>query len=372
MAPRIAAVMRAMVLFSRKYGRMSYHDIANKCGTSKSSAARICLQESTKKKLVKKVTDKTPTKFTSGRGRPRKVSNRSARKLLRTLRDMQVRNFHITVKNAVEKSGLSLEMARRRTFSRYLNEEGYNYLQARKKGLLSENDRKLRLPFAREMRPKVRQNPDFWTNEVAFFLDGVSFIHKYNPQSGASCSKARVWRRKGEDLKFTSKASKNLAGGRRLHVLVAIAYGKGVILKVPYEKMSGEFFGLFIRRNFNLAFAQAGPKTNGRRLFVMDNDPSQRSKAAAKALKDIEAKLLEIPARSPDVDCIENVFNLVKRFLEEEAIALNITKECFEEFKQRVLNAFDSIPVAVIDNIILSMNKRIEAILTCKGHRTKY
>ena len=203
---------------------------------------------------------------------------------------------HDRKKRGSLKSGLSLEMASRRTFSRYLNEEGYSYLQARKKGLLSENDRKLRLRFAREMKRKVRQNPDFWTNEVAFFLDGVSFIHKYNPQSSASRSKARVWRRKGESLKFTSKASNNLAGGRRLHVLVSIAYGNGVILKVPYEKMSWEFFGLFIRRNFNLAFAQAGPKTNGRRLFVMDNDPSQRSKAAAKALEDIEAELLEIPA----------------------------------------------------------------------------
>ena len=134
MAPRIAAVMRAMVLFSRKYGRMSYRDIANKCGTSKSSAARICLQESTKKKLVKKVTDKTPTKFTSGRGRPRKVSNRSVRKLLRTLRDMQVRNFHITVKTVVEKSGLSLEMASRRTFSRYLTRKVITTCKPEKRG----------------------------------------------------------------------------------------------------------------------------------------------------------------------------------------------------------------------------------------------
>jgi len=72
------------------------------------------------------------------------------------------------------------------------------------------------------------------------------------------------------------------------------------------------------------------------------------------------------------VDCIENVFNLVKRFLEEGAIALNITNESFEEFKQRMLTVFDSIPVAVVDNIILSMKERIEAVLTCKGHRTKY
>ena len=128
LALRITVVKRATVLFSRKYGRACYRDIANKCGISKSSAAKICLQESTEKKLVKNVTEKTSTKLASGRGRPRKVSHRSVRKLLRTLRDMQIRNVHITVKNVVENSGLSLEMASKRTFSRYLNEEGYSYL----------------------------------------------------------------------------------------------------------------------------------------------------------------------------------------------------------------------------------------------------
>jgi len=102
-------------------------------------------------------------------------------------------------------------------------------------------------------------------------------------------------------------------------------------LKVPYEKMSGEFFGLFIRRNFNLAFAQAGPKTNGRRLFVIDNDPWQRSKAAAKALEDIEAELLEIPERSPDVDCIENIFNETKKrelLILQRNVSKNSNSEC--------------------------------------------
>ena len=73
------------------------------------------------------------------------------------------------------------------------------------------------------------------------------------------------------------------------------------------------------------------------------------------------------------MDCIENVFHLLKRYLEEEeAIALNITRESFVEFKQRVLRAFDNIAVEVIDNIISSMKNRIEAILASKGHRTKY
>ena len=112
---------------------------------------------------------------------------------------------------------------------------------------------------------------------------------------------------------------------------------------------------------------------NRRTLFVMDNDPSQRSKSATMALTEIEAELLEIAPGSPDINCIENVFHLVKRYLEEEAIAENITDETsVEQFKQRVFRALDSIPSGVIDNIILSMNLRIEAILLGKRHRTKY
>ena len=78
------------------------------------------------------------------------------------------------MKSLVEKSGLTLQIASRRTFSRYLNEQGYVYLQVREKGLLiSENDRNLRLRFASEMSRTVKENPAFWTNEVAFFLDAV-------------------------------------------------------------------------------------------------------------------------------------------------------------------------------------------------------
>ena len=91
------------------------------------------------------------------------------------------------------------------------------------------------------------------------------------------------------------------------------------------KKFSGKFFGLFIRRNLNCVCTSRAE--NEWEAIVMDNDPSQRSKAAAKALEDIKAELLEIPACSPDVDCIENVFNLVKCFLEEEMALDRLEKE---------------------------------------------
>ena len=91
-------------------------------------------------------------------------------KLVRALKELRARNCtNITAKCIVEQSGLNFEMASRRTFSRYLNESGYSYLQARKKGLLSENDRKLHVRFACKLKCVVAENPQFWANEVAFY-----------------------------------------------------------------------------------------------------------------------------------------------------------------------------------------------------------
>ena len=76
----------------------------------------------------------------------------------------------------------------------------------------------------------------------------------------ATQPKSRVWRKKGEGLNITEKGSKELAGGRRLHVMVVVAYGKGVILKEAYEKMNGPFFANFVKKHFNLCFAKAATK----------------------------------------------------------------------------------------------------------------
>ena len=121
-------------------------------------------------------------------------------------------------------------------------------------------------------------------HDVAFYLDGVSFVFKSNPLSGAMAPKARVWRRKRKGLTITAKGSKDLARGKRLHVMVAIAYNKGAILCEPYDKTNGKFFASFIRQHFNLCFGRAGPKRDGKCLFAMDNDPSQIFKVAKNAL----------------------------------------------------------------------------------------
>ena len=157
-----------------------------------------------------------------------------------------------------------------------------------------------------------------------------------------------------------------------LHVMVAMAYRHGVIVREPYEKLNEKFFANFVREHFNLCFGRAGPKRNRSREFVMDNDSSQTSKAAMNALQETESELLRIPARSPYLNPIENIFNVVKDTSEKEAIERNITKETFEEFKTKVLRTLGDVDPAIIDRAIDSMPTRIKLIIQGNGYRTKY
>ena len=54
-----------------------------------------------------------------------------------------------------------------------------------------------------------------------------------------------IRRKKQEGLQTTTKGSKDLAGGRRLQLIAAIGYGRGVICAEPYERMSGTLHVLY-------------------------------------------------------------------------------------------------------------------------------
>lgn len=251
-----------------------------------------------------------------------RLTARDKRLLLRMLVKMRKTNWNVTVMSMVKEAGLDPLLMHRRTYTRYLNAVGFNFLQAWKKGLLSEKDKLVTLKYARFMKSVLKHYPDFYTAHIAFYLDRVSFVHKYNPMKYGCQTKSRVWRMRGEGLTITAKGNKDLAGGPGLHLIVAVAEGKGIILKETYVKMTGQFFATFIRQYFNITFAKAGPKANSGRLFIMDNDPSQCSKKSMQALNEIEAELYHIPPRSPDLNPIENVFHLLKKRLQQLAIEM--------------------------------------------------
>ena len=62
--------------------------------------------------------------------------------LMRTLHIMRRTRRQITVMSLVRETGLDPTLVHRRTFSKYLNPLGFKFLQVRKKGLLSDENKK--------------------------------------------------------------------------------------------------------------------------------------------------------------------------------------------------------------------------------------
>ena len=66
--------------------------------------------------------------------------------------------------------------------------------------------------------------------------------------------------------------------------------------------------------------------------ILVDDDPSQNSKVVMAAIQQINGKFFRIPARSPDLDPIENLFHLARKNLNIDARSRHITTETMEQF----------------------------------------
>ena len=152
---------------------------------------------------------------------------------------------------------------------------------------------------------------------MAFYLDGVSFVHKSNPMKEATSPLARLWRKRNEGLSLTAKGSKDLAGGRRLHL------------------------------NFS----------KGEENAIAAWHSTERNPASFSRIS---------------LNPIENVFHIVKRQLREDAKLKRIERETWNEFVTRVKLTIQNTPISYIDKTIESMPNRIKEIIKSKGRRIKY
>ena len=135
-----------------------------------------------------------------------------------------------------------------KTLRRLVHRHGYKYIQACRKGILTVADQERRLKFARGIKREYTSS--LWTEQVAFYLDGVSFIHKHKPANQARSTQGRIWRKRVEGLSIgcTAKGSHCGSGGRMAKFMVAISYREGVVLCEQYDKLDGHYFKDLVER----------------------------------------------------------------------------------------------------------------------------
>ena len=190
---------RALVLLLNHEKNYSQRQIASIVKISKSSVFDIIKKsnERNKQRIVNKKESK--------RGRPRLLSERDKRRLKRVVKKLRQSDPNFSVMEIVKASGINMNCASYRTFLRYIRTLGYGYYNSRRKGVLIGKDLKKRKQFAREA---LQKEDSYWTKEIAFYLDGVSFVYKGNPLSDVIKPKGRIWRKRSEGLQLSTKGSK--------------------------------------------------------------------------------------------------------------------------------------------------------------------
>ena len=133
--------------------------------------------------------------------------------------------------------------------------------------------------------------------------------------------------------------------------------------------MTGTLFARIVRRMFPGILS--GVDKPSRRV-LLDNEPCQNCAAAVRAFAAVGAQRLRIPPRSPDLNPIENIFNITKQALARTAVRDHIERETEAQFAERVQRTLRDVAMLHADRTIESMPTRVRLIANGNGHRSRY
>ena len=105
---------------------------------------------------------------------------------------------------------------------------------------------------------------------------------------------------------------------------------------------------------------------NNNLIFQDDNDPKHRSKKTLKWKINNKIKSLKWPSCSPDLNPIENVWELLKKKVAKTKTNTKI------EFINCIKSEWNDIKMEIINNLIDSMPNRIQKVINNKGDIIDY
>ncbi|GFV70524.1 transposable element Tcb1 transposase [Trichonephila clavipes] len=103
-------------------------------------------------------------------------------------------------------------------------------------------------------------------------------------------------------------------------------------------------------------------------LFMDDNAPCHRTVAAEQLLESEDIERMDWPARSPDLNPIEHVWD----FLGRRSAAHTSPPVTIRELRLALQDEWTAMPQQLIDTLILSMGRRCETCLAVRGDHISY
>lgn len=335
MPPRIQNDVRAQVVALRE-ASISWRKISRQLG----------LPIRTVRSIVERTAHNGTYKKRKPPSRPRKICERSERRLLRLVRT----NRFATRKELTQafNDGWQHPVCER-TVRRALRRHGYQRRSAARKLFLTQRLRQNRLQWCRRF---VHHTVADWRHVV--FSDEVRVGLR-------SDGRVYVWRRAGERnvkecVRFRS-CSKNSI------MLWGWITGDGVgsLIACPKPFRSIDYLrvleeaGIGLLDSFDL-------------VFMDDNAPVHRAAAVRRWLEERDITTLDWPARSPDLNPIENVWGIIKSRIN----GYERRPASLEELDMAVRREWLALQPEILENLYASMPLRLAQCIRAQGFPTRF
>lgn len=104
-------------------------------------------------------------------------------------------------------------------------------------------------------------------------------------------------------------------------------------------------------------------------VFQQDKAPAHTAKRCQEYLQQQRFRILQWPGNSPDLNCIENLWAIIKRKLAKEGGCRTANELIVKVI--RIWNHDAALP-DILHSLVDSMPRRIQSVITAKGGHTKY
>lgn len=229
---------------------------------------------------------------------------------------------------------------------------GLRARRPRKGPILTRDHRRARLAWARRHFRFTRAD---WSNVI--FVDESRFTLR-----GAD-GRVRAYRRRGERNSANCVVQVDKYGGGSLLVWAGVS----MHTRTPIVPIRGN---LNARKYQNdILQPVLVPHVNGNRgmILAQDNAPCHVARNTRAMLAANNVQTLPWPAKSPDLNPIEHVWDLLKRKVRAQPQQLNM-----RELERDIMQAWATIPQRYLQRYIVSMRARCRAVIAAEGGHTKY
>lgn len=312
-------------------------------------SAQLCLPIASVGTIIRKWKTLNTTVSAPRTGRPRKINERTARKLVRSV-VQRPQTTREELKDELKTSGIDVC---NHTISRALRREGLRSRTPRKTPLLCKRHVQARLKYANDH-----------LNKPAAFWDSVLWSDETKIELFGRNSACHVWRKTNDAYKPNCTIPTVKHGGGSIMVWGCFCSSGVGSIHIIDGTMNGKKYREILEDKLLLSVRSLKLKRGW--TFQQDNDPKHTANETKEWFRKKRINVLEWPSQSPDMNPIENLWRELKLNVQKRG-PKNIT-----ELKAMCIEEWNKIPPESCRRLVVNYSKRLEALINNRGYATKY